>query len=137
MYTNSKPVYRARAAARLLKLFQVLGELEKAAELATNVIGLLLVVNRRFLDLEDRQFAMSNFSSIAANVCALLLQTKGPDQALHYLEKGRLTPLLVKNSGFGSWQISSRSISSSIIISQAFLCSTFSVGFLTFNCCQA
>jgi hypothetical protein len=84
---SSIPTLHVRAAAKLLKLFPVLGELEKAAELAKDVIDLLPIVNRRFLDLKDQQFAVSMFSGIAADACALPLEVQKPDQALYYLER--------------------------------------------------
>ncbi|KAI9785802.1 MAG: hypothetical protein M1816_008250 [Peltula sp. TS41687] len=65
------------------------GHFGEAAELARDVIDLLSVVNNRYLDRRDRQYVMFIFSGIAADSCALFLETRKPRDALQYLEKGR------------------------------------------------
>ena len=83
------PFHRIMAAARGLKLLATQGNFGEAAELARDVIDLLAVVNNRFLDRRDRQYVMSIFSGIAADSCALFLETRKPSDALQYLGKGR------------------------------------------------
>ena len=84
------PFHRIHAGARVLKLLYLLGKPQKAAKVARALIDLLPAVNARYLNRSDRQHVISTFAGVAANVCAVLLETQGPGVALQYLEKGRV-----------------------------------------------
>lgn len=58
-------------------------------QLGLAVLDFLLVVNTKLLDHSDQQFVMSTFAGVAADVCACLLATGRPADALESLERGR------------------------------------------------
>jgi tetratricopeptide (TPR) repeat protein len=86
---NGIPFCRIRAAARCLKLLAAQAKIEMAIPLGHAVIDLLPAVNTKFLNRHDQQFVMTTFAGIAADVCALLLTTDRPVEALECLERGR------------------------------------------------
>ncbi|KJZ74126.1 hypothetical protein HIM_06575 [Hirsutella minnesotensis 3608] len=83
------PLHRIKAAARCLKLLATQGQVDRAIRLGKDVVDLLPTVNTRLLDRGDQQFVMSTFSGVAAHLCAMLLESNQPEQALQWLEKGR------------------------------------------------
>jgi tetratricopeptide (TPR) repeat protein len=83
------PYNRVTAAAHCLKLLEMQRKVGTAAQLGKDMINLLPTVNTRLLDRSDRQFVMSFFAGVAADVCAFLLESNRPDKALQYLEKCR------------------------------------------------
>jgi hypothetical protein len=46
-------------------------------------------VNTKLLDRSDQQFVVSTFAGIATDLCAFLLESNQPVDALYYLERGR------------------------------------------------
>ena len=86
---GSEPFVRIYGASWYLKVLIFHEKYNEAEEIATLAIDLLLVVASRSLDRNDRQYAMSKFTGIAADTCAVLLQTRDQETALQYLEKGR------------------------------------------------
>ncbi|CAF9931585.1 MAG: hypothetical protein GOMPHAMPRED_005962 [Gomphillus americanus] len=86
---GSAPFTRIYGASWYLKVLIFSEMYNEAAEIATLAIDLLLIVASRYLDRNDRQYAMSKFTGIAADACAVLLQTRDQETALQYLEKGR------------------------------------------------
>ncbi|CAM1508780.1 Fc.00g056280.m01.CDS01 [Cosmosporella sp. VM-42] len=83
------PFHRVQAGARCLKLLAPQHKTDIAIGLGKNIIDLLPTVNTKLLDRSDQQFVVSTFSGVAANLCAFLLQSSQPADALRYLEKGR------------------------------------------------
>ncbi|PHH91989.1 hypothetical protein CDD83_9436 [Cordyceps sp. RAO-2017] len=83
------PLHRVKAAAPCIKLLATQGKFEAAADLGKEVVDLLPTVNTRLLGRGDQQFVMSTFAGVATDLCALLLKTNRPIEALQYLEKGR------------------------------------------------
>jgi tetratricopeptide (TPR) repeat protein len=88
-YQMAIPFDRVKAAARCLKLLAKIGKVDAAAKLGKDVIQLLPTVNTRLLDHSDQQFVMAAFAGIATDLCAFLLESGQPEEALQYLEKGR------------------------------------------------
>ncbi|KAB5581191.1 CHAT domain-containing protein [Coniochaeta sp. 2T2.1] len=86
---SASPFYRVTAAARCLKLLARQHQIDAAIQLGKDVIDLLPIVNTRQLDRGDQQFVVSIFAGIAADVCAFLLESNQPADALYYLERGR------------------------------------------------
>ncbi len=99
------PFHRIRAAARCLKLLAIQykvdtmfqeeasgdpqGKIQDAIVLGKEVIDLLPTVNTKLLDRSDQQYVVSTFAGVAADLCAFLLVSHQPEEALEYLEKGR------------------------------------------------
>ncbi|WKT54200.1 Tetratricopeptide-like helical domain superfamily [Fusarium oxysporum f. sp. vasinfectum] len=83
------PFHRVQAGARCLKLFALQHKTDIAISLGENIIDLLPSVNTRLFDRSDQQFVLSTFSGVAADLCALHLQSNQPADALRFLEKGR------------------------------------------------
>jgi tetratricopeptide (TPR) repeat protein len=88
-YQTGIPFHRVKAGARCLKLLALQHETDIAINLGKNIIDLLPSVNTRFLDRSDQQFVLSTFSGVAADLCAFLLQSNQPADAIRFLEKGR------------------------------------------------
>ncbi|KAH7191136.1 CHAT domain-containing protein [Fusarium oxysporum] len=72
------PFHRIQAGARCLKLLAPQHKPAIAINLGKSIIDLL-----------PSQFVVSTFSGVAADLCAFLLQSNQPADALRYLEKGR------------------------------------------------
>ncbi|RKK88945.1 hypothetical protein BFJ71_g12645 [Fusarium oxysporum] len=83
------PFHRIQAGARCLKLLALQHKTDIAIDLGKTIIDLLPTVNTKLLDRTDQQFVVSTFSGVAADLCAFLLQSNHPADALRYLEKGR------------------------------------------------
>ncbi|KAK4242994.1 CHAT domain-containing protein [Corynascus novoguineensis] len=83
------PFHRIQAAARCLKLLVAQTKIDVAISLGQAVIDLLPAVNTKLLDRNDQQYVMSIFAGVATDVCAFLLASNQPTNALEYLEKGR------------------------------------------------
>ncbi|KAH7159360.1 CHAT domain-containing protein [Fusarium sp. MPI-SDFR-AT-0072] len=83
------PFHRVQAGARCLKLLALQHKTDIAIALGKSVIDLLPKVNARLLDRNDQQFVVSTFGGVATDLCAFLLQSNQPADALRYLEKGR------------------------------------------------
>ncbi|KAL2136726.1 hypothetical protein VTI74DRAFT_1767 [Chaetomium olivicolor] len=86
---TSFPFDRIRAAAGCLALLAAQAKIDTAIQLGQGIIDLLPAVNTKLLDRNDQQFVMSIFAGVAADICALLLVSNRPADALEYLEKGR------------------------------------------------
>ncbi|KAH7115654.1 CHAT domain-containing protein [Dactylonectria macrodidyma] len=86
---TSIPFHRVQAGARCLKLLATQHKTDTAIDLGKNIIDLLPTVNTQLLDRSDQQFVVSTFSGVAADLCAFLLQSNQPVDALQCLEKGR------------------------------------------------
>jgi tetratricopeptide (TPR) repeat protein len=83
------PFHRIKAAARCLKLLAIQHKTEVGASLGRDIIDLLPTVNTRLLERSDQQFVMATFAGVASELCAFLLESGQPEDALQYLEKGR------------------------------------------------
>lgn len=83
------PFRRIRAAARCLKLLSRQREVSVAIQLGKDVIDTLPTVNTRLLERNDQQYVVSTFADVAADLCALLLESNKSEDALYYLERGR------------------------------------------------
>ncbi|KAK3934877.1 hypothetical protein QBC46DRAFT_347180 [Diplogelasinospora grovesii] len=83
------PLARIKAAARCLKLLARQNRVDIAIQLGKDVIDLLPIVNTGMLERNDQQFVVSTFAGVAAELCALLLESNEPADALDYLERGR------------------------------------------------
>ena len=99
------PFHRISAAARCLKLLAIQYKVDTmfpkeasgdpqekirdAIVLGKEVIDLLPTVNTKLLDRSDQQYVVSTFAGVAADLCAFLLVSNRPEEALEYLEKGR------------------------------------------------
>ncbi|KAJ6439162.1 putative reverse transcriptase [Purpureocillium lavendulum] len=83
------PFHRANAAARCLALLAKQSRIDAAIQLGQAVLDLLPAVNTKLLDRSDKQFVMSTFAGVAANVCACLLAIDQSARALESLERGR------------------------------------------------
>ncbi|KAH7131154.1 CHAT domain-containing protein [Dactylonectria macrodidyma] len=86
---SSIPFHRVQAGARCLELLAPQHKTDIAIDLGKNIIDLLPSVNTKLLNRTDQQFVVSTFSGVAADLCAFLLQSNQPVDALQYLEKGR------------------------------------------------
>ncbi|KAH6883524.1 CHAT domain-containing protein [Thelonectria olida] len=84
---NVVPFHRVRAAARCLKMLATQHRLDAGMNLGKAVIDLLPTVHTRVLDLNDQQFVMSTFAGVASDLCAFLLASNRPNDALQYLEQ--------------------------------------------------
>lgn len=95
------PSHRIQVAAQCLKLLAAQAvhaalakrdartKINTAIQLGQAVINLIPSVNTKLLDRSDQQFVMATFAGVAADVCAFLLASGLPADALEYLEKGR------------------------------------------------
>src|SRR5206468_4070702 len=62
---------------------------DAAAQLGKDVTNLLPIMCKNVLDRNDQQFAVSTFTGIAADLCAVLLESHQNEAALQYLERSR------------------------------------------------
>ncbi|PNP54011.1 hypothetical protein FNYG_15655 [Fusarium nygamai] len=83
------PFHRVNAAAHCLKLLSVQHRVDSAVQLGKAVIDLLPATHVNLLDRKDKQFVVSMFAGVAADLCSFLLESDQPRTALHYLEQGR------------------------------------------------
>ncbi|KAH6874579.1 CHAT domain-containing protein [Thelonectria olida] len=83
------PFHRVKAGAGCLRLLAPQHKTDIAIDLGKHIISLLPSVNTKLLDRSDQQFVVSTFTGVAADLCAFLLQSNQPADALCYLEKGR------------------------------------------------
>jgi hypothetical protein len=81
--------HRIQAGARCLKLLAPQHKAVAAIDPEKSIIDLLSSVSTKLFDRADQQFVVSTFSGVAADLCAFLLQSNQPADALRYLEKGR------------------------------------------------
>ncbi|KFX90204.1 hypothetical protein V490_06595 [Pseudogymnoascus sp. VKM F-3557] len=88
-YETHNRAHLDEAASRCLLLLPLQGKLGIARQLGKDIIDLLPTVNTKLLDRADQQFVVSEFSGVAANTCASLLEVNQSSDALYYLEKGR------------------------------------------------
>lgn len=86
---TATPFHRIVAAARGLQLLAMQRKFDVAIQLGEEIIELLPAVNTKLLSHADQQFVVSTFSGVAADMCALLLETNRLLEALKYLERGR------------------------------------------------
>jgi TPR repeat protein len=86
---TATPFHRIVVGARGLQLFAVQRKFDVAIQIGKEIIELLPTVNTKVLDRADQQFVVSTFSGVAADVCAVLLETNQLLEALKYLEMGR------------------------------------------------
>ena len=70
---TSVPFHRVMAAGRGIRLLGLSSEIERGNELAKAVIDYLPTLSAGVLEFRDRQYAISTYSGIAADTCALLL----------------------------------------------------------------
>lgn len=73
---TAPPLVRIRAGQFGVRLLQIQSRFIEAVALAKDVIDLLPIVDTRSLDRKDRQFILSAFSGIAADICSLLLKSR-------------------------------------------------------------
>jgi tetratricopeptide (TPR) repeat protein len=83
------PFHRIRSAARCLRLYATLRKVSLAIQLGKDTIDLLPTVNTRLLNRDDQQFVIKTFAGVATDLCAFLLESNFPDDALLYIENGR------------------------------------------------
>ncbi|KAB5581189.1 hypothetical protein GE09DRAFT_1213598 [Coniochaeta sp. 2T2.1] len=86
---TASPFPRITAAAQCLKLLAYQQRVDVAIQLGKDVIDLLPIVNTRMLERSDQQFVVSTFAGVATDLCAFLLESNQPADALYYLETGR------------------------------------------------
>ncbi|KAM0430900.1 hypothetical protein ACHAPT_005534 [Fusarium lateritium] len=83
------PLTRVRASRAAIRILQQRGDCVEAAKMARHALGLLPLIASRYLSTEDLQHAVVQTSGLAADACALTLQTGTPEVALEQLEFGR------------------------------------------------
>ncbi|KAF4331600.1 tetratricopeptide-like helical [Fusarium beomiforme] len=83
------PFHRVNAAAHCLKLLSLQHRIDSAVQLGKAIIDLLPATHVNLLDRKDKQFVVSMFAGVAADLCSFLLESDQPRTALHYLEQGR------------------------------------------------
>ncbi len=86
---NANPSNAFRRRQSPWKDFRSNAESDLLLRSEKETIDLLPIINTKLLSRDDQQFVMATFAGIAANLCAFLLETNQPTEALLYLEKGR------------------------------------------------
>ncbi|SCO90086.1 uncharacterized protein FRV6_14214 [Fusarium oxysporum] len=87
---NSKPLDRIRIGRKAIPLLACLmGDLERADEVAEVTLSLLPVVCRRTLSRRDQQFVMEQCEGLVSFACALSLDKGDVTKALQRVEFGR------------------------------------------------
>ena len=74
---NGIPFHRLAAAVNVIPLLKQRAQWDVGAQVATDVAHLLPLVNNRSLSRDDQRHVVSQFSGIASNVGALVLQNRG------------------------------------------------------------
>lgn len=88
--TNSPPLDRLKAAYKGASLYLEMGDYSMAGGLLCRGIDFLPRLNPRSISRDDQQFILSQFSAMASDAAACLLEvTKQPARALATLESGR------------------------------------------------
>lgn len=88
--TNSPPLDRLKAAYKGASMYLEMRDYRMAGGLLCRAIDLLPRLNPRSLSRDDQQFLLSQFSAMASDAAACLLEvTKKPARALTTLESGR------------------------------------------------
>jgi tetratricopeptide (TPR) repeat protein len=92
--TNGQPFHRLTSALNAIELLQRREDWNGASAIARAAIYLLPTISNRSLNRNDKQYAVSRFSGLAAVACSLSLQVDSDAaQALQLLERGRGTIL--------------------------------------------
>ncbi|KAF5266390.1 hypothetical protein FOXYS1_2771 [Fusarium oxysporum] len=80
---------RVLAGARFVVISAHYKQFDTAAEIARDIIALLSTIDIQSLGHRDRQFVITNFFGIAADACAVSLESGNVKDALQVLENGR------------------------------------------------
>ncbi|KAJ5662986.1 hypothetical protein N7507_003717 [Penicillium longicatenatum] len=87
---SAPPLSRIMAALQAIRLLLKREDHHGGYALSVEAIGLLQLVHKRSLTLQDRQYVVSHFSGLATQACSLALQTgQSLFEGLRLLESGR------------------------------------------------
>ncbi|OQV00564.1 CHAT domain-containing protein [Cladophialophora immunda] len=86
---SAYPLRRVQASRRAIRILQQRGAWDEMKTLAENAMELLPMVCGRYLSRKDQQQAVIETSSLAADVCSILLRGDQVEQALQQLEFGK------------------------------------------------
>ena len=87
------PFHRITAVVPILRIAYRIQDCDTAVTVAKEAIDLLPMVNSKSLDRKDRQAVMSTFNGVAAYICAIFHEIGNHQDALRYLERGRVVIL--------------------------------------------
>ncbi|MCJ1334091.1 hypothetical protein MMC10_010798 [Thelotrema lepadinum] len=87
------PFHRITAVVPILRIAYRFQDWDTAVAIAEEAINLLPIVNSKSLDRKDRQAVMSTFDGLAAYTCAIFHEIGNHQDALRYLERGRVVIL--------------------------------------------